>query len=224
MRPPRVLSRREAKLVTRNRLLRAGLELFAAHGYDGLTTGRIAREAGVAQPTFYVHFDDKDDLLRAIAADAVAELRVALRAVRLQLGRGGDLLAVTRESFRLPLEAIVSRHGDLLRLFLSELHRPHSEFGRSARALVAELSADLVDDVVASGMVAAVPAARLALVAESVVMLTMHFGMALVDDRQRDLDDIVDVLARATIQLLLAASAPAGTPRGRAAARRRRRG
>jgi AcrR family transcriptional regulator len=206
------LSRQESKLVTRQRLLRAGLALLAERGYEDLTTGRVARKAGVAQPTFYVHFRDKDDLLRAIALDAVAELRVALRAVRLRLGRPGDLLAATRESFRLPLAMITAQHRDLLRLFLSELYRPHSAFGRSARALVAELTADLIDDVRATGVAAAVPPAQLALFGETVVMLTIHFGLALVDGRVRDLDAVADLLARATVHLLLAAAAGGAAP------------
>jgi AcrR family transcriptional regulator len=226
------ISQREAaKQHTRNRLVRAGLALLAERGYQELTTGRIARRAGVAQPTFYVHFRDKDDLVRAIAVDTVAELRVALRTVRLGLGRGGDLLAVTRESFRVPLSVIAAQPADVLRLFLAELHRPQSVFGRSARALIAELTADLVEDVAAIGIAATVPAARLALIAETIILLTLHFGLAIVDGRERAVDDVADLLARTTVQLILAAATtaapaavvPAPGPRGRRSARRSRR-
>lgn len=231
-RPIGEISRQEAKRLTRTRLLRAGLALLAEEGYERLTTGRIARRAGVAQPTFYVHFRDKDDLLGAIAVDTVAQLRVALREVRLQLGRGGDLLAVTRESFRLPLSVIAAQPAAVLRLFLSELHRPRSAFGESARALVAELTADLVEDVAATGLAGAVPTARLALLAETVILLTLHLGVALVEGRERAVDDVADLLARTTVQLALAAATTAGpppsppptrAPRGRRGAPRSRR-
>ena len=46
--------------MTRHRLLRAATELLAEQGYERLTTGRVAERAGVAQPTFYVHFSDLD--------------------------------------------------------------------------------------------------------------------------------------------------------------------
>jgi AcrR family transcriptional regulator len=40
-------------------------------GYGGLSTGAVARAAGVAQPTFYVHFRDMDDLLRTIGTEQI---------------------------------------------------------------------------------------------------------------------------------------------------------
>lgn len=209
----RPLSRQESKLVTRHRLLEAGLALLAERGYEGVTTGRVARRAGVAQPTFYVHFRDKDELLRAVASDALAKIRVALREVRLRLGHGGDVMALTRETFRLPLSMMAEQHGDLLRLFVAELYRPHSAIGRSGRDLIAELTADLVEDLAAIGITAAVPTAELALISETVIMLTVHFGMAHVEARKLDLDALADLLARTTVYLLLDAAGSPPTPR-----------
>lgn len=207
--PRRALSREESKLVTRHRLIAAGLELLTEGGYENLTTGRVARRAGVAQPTFYVHFRDRDELVAAIAADAIGKMRGALRDVRLRIARGGDLLSLTRETYRLPLATIAEQHGDLLRLFVSELYRPHTEFGRAARALILELVSDLVEDLRTIGLEGAVPAATLALLSETVIMLTIHFGVAYVEGRQRDLDALADLLARTTVHLLLEAIAPA---------------
>jgi AcrR family transcriptional regulator len=60
---------------TRRRLLEAATELFAREGLHGATSARIAREAGVATGTFYLHFRDKEALFREIVRAALAELR-----------------------------------------------------------------------------------------------------------------------------------------------------
>jgi AcrR family transcriptional regulator len=60
---------------TRDRLLASGVALFAKHGLNGVTTHDIAREAGVASGTFYLHFPDKGALFREIAVDAEERLR-----------------------------------------------------------------------------------------------------------------------------------------------------
>lgn len=44
---------------TKRALLQAGEEVFAEYGFDGASVAEIARRAGVAQGTFYVHFTDK---------------------------------------------------------------------------------------------------------------------------------------------------------------------
>src|SRR5437879_6279712 len=45
--------------LTRERLVRAALELFTAHGYHETTTPQIAKKAGVAEGTIYRHFTSK---------------------------------------------------------------------------------------------------------------------------------------------------------------------
>lgn len=48
---------------TRQRLLRAALDLYASEGYRGTTTPLIAGRAGVAEGTIYRHFTGKEALL-----------------------------------------------------------------------------------------------------------------------------------------------------------------
>jgi AcrR family transcriptional regulator len=60
---------------TRRRLLEAAIALFAENGLHGVTSAQIARRAGVATGTFYLHFADKEALFREIAFGALAELR-----------------------------------------------------------------------------------------------------------------------------------------------------
>lgn len=60
---------------TRRRLVEAGTELFARQGLLPTTSTQIARAAGVAAGTFYLHFPDKHSLFREIAFAALADLR-----------------------------------------------------------------------------------------------------------------------------------------------------
>lgn len=56
---------------TRERLVRAALELFTTRGYHETTTPLIAARAGVAEGTIYRHFPSKEDLLNEIFRAAV---------------------------------------------------------------------------------------------------------------------------------------------------------
>lgn len=67
---------------TRQRLLRAGLELYTSVGFRATTTPMIAERAGVAEGTIYRHFGSKEELLNEAyrgaqrwASSLVAELR-----------------------------------------------------------------------------------------------------------------------------------------------------
>jgi AcrR family transcriptional regulator len=71
--PPTAPARSRAD--TRRRLIEAGTRLFAKQGLHGATSAQIARAAGVATGTFYLHFADKEVLFHEIAFAALAELR-----------------------------------------------------------------------------------------------------------------------------------------------------
>jgi AcrR family transcriptional regulator len=60
---------------TRRRLVEAATDLFASGGLHGVTSARIAAEAGVATGTFYLHFKDKEELFREIVFAALEDLR-----------------------------------------------------------------------------------------------------------------------------------------------------
>src|SRR4051812_3362907 len=91
------LSRETVEGSQRERMLRAIVELVAAHGYARTTVGGIAAKAGVSRTTFYEQFEPKEDCFRA-AYDAVAGQIVAAIGARAsgiedkreQLGAGID--------------------------------------------------------------------------------------------------------------------------------------
>jgi len=192
----RSLSREEGKLITRRRLLEAAATVLREEGLAALTTSRVARESGVAQPTFYVHFKDMDALLQALADEKISAIRVALREARrrIQAADGEDAL---RDTFRLPLRAFVEQ-PDLWRLFFQELHRPQSPLGRMAREIQTEMQRDLVEDLEAMGAPAGTPAERerVEMVAESLMVLTQTFGLGFIDGRYSDLEKVVDLLVQ----------------------------
>jgi AcrR family transcriptional regulator len=62
------------RLQSRRRLLDAAAGLFVERGYDRTRPQDIAREAGVATGTFYLHFRDKEDVFLAFADEAQRRL------------------------------------------------------------------------------------------------------------------------------------------------------
>ena len=65
--------REEAVQRTRAAILAAGRDLLASGGSAGLSTGAVARRAGVSRITVYNQFGSKDGLLRELAAGARRE-------------------------------------------------------------------------------------------------------------------------------------------------------
>ncbi len=64
-----ITERREReKEEIRSKILDAARELFAAEGYDKVTMRRIAEAIEYSPTTIYLHFEDKDDLVRALCS------------------------------------------------------------------------------------------------------------------------------------------------------------
>jgi AcrR family transcriptional regulator len=121
-------SRRE----TRRRLIEAGTELFARRGLYGATSAEIARQAGVAAGTFYLHFKDKRDLFREIAFAALAQLRQREDAAA--AGASGRV------------EELRARYHELLRFAEENRNLVRVLFGRRHEA--ADLGEDVLDAIV----------------------------------------------------------------------------
>ncbi|HET9385403.1 MAG TPA: TetR/AcrR family transcriptional regulator [Gemmatimonadales bacterium] len=65
--------------LTRQRLIRAALELFTTRGYHDTTTAQIAKKAGIAEGTIYKHFSSKQHLVNELYR---AAQRWAIRVVQ----------------------------------------------------------------------------------------------------------------------------------------------
>jgi AcrR family transcriptional regulator len=76
---------RERRARTRAELIRAARTLYAARTFDSVTVDDVVNAAEVAKGTFYVHFDDLDDLQSVLADDLAREFDELLQPRRLSL-------------------------------------------------------------------------------------------------------------------------------------------
>ena len=56
------------------RLLEAAIELFAANGFEGVSTGDVASRAGYSQAIIHYHFGSKDELWREAMTHLLRDL------------------------------------------------------------------------------------------------------------------------------------------------------
>src|SRR4051812_49541023 len=91
--------RREAEAqATRDKLVRAALELFSERGYASVGTEEIVARAKVTRGALYHHFADKRDLFRAVFERVEGEL----------MERIGESLEATDDPWELLLAGVAS--------------------------------------------------------------------------------------------------------------------
>ena len=86
----------------KHELVRAAIRLFAENGFDGTTTLRIAKAAGVTEPLIYYHFSNKDGLFTHILENAFSDYFARLDALPAQSAKAFDRI-----------EAIIGLHMDI---------------------------------------------------------------------------------------------------------------
>jgi AcrR family transcriptional regulator len=144
---------------TRERLVRAALELFTEQGYDATTVSEIAERAGgLTKMTFFRHFSDKREVLFAgqdthsrLLADAIATapaMATPLQAVAAALDAITSTFTEDRREFATRLVAVIAGNSELReraafkRIGLTEAMREALE-KRGVPHLTASLAAEL---------------------------------------------------------------------------------
>ena len=133
--------------LTRERLVRAALELFTTQGYHDTTTPAIAKKAGVAEGTMYRHFAGKQQFFNELYREAArwAEklvkdadaLRVGPREKLAELARG--LVAGAAREAAVARLFFVQRADDLLD---EESRKTARDFRLGLESLIAQGKAD----------------------------------------------------------------------------------
>jgi AcrR family transcriptional regulator len=127
---PRSL-RERVREATREALLEAAEQTFAEQGIEGARIEDIAARAGIAVGTFYNYFQDRDDLLRALAGVRRETLMERLDAAA-AAARGGPWQAQLLGFLRALLEHL-ERHRRFYSILLQAETRltPRPPFGSS---------------------------------------------------------------------------------------------
>lgn len=195
---PEGVTRDEAKLLTRRRLLEAATRLLGSEGYAPLTASKIAREAGIAQSSFYVHFKDKDDLLRTLADEMTARLRRTLRDTRRFALHEMDRDRI-RGAYRAAIEGMKANREVFL-LFVQEERQVGSPLGEYFRELAAEVHADFVEDLVRMGFAGQDATQRriVEMAADAIISMAVSIGVGHIEGRYPDLEECVELLAAFT--------------------------
>jgi len=195
--PDDKLTRKEAKERTRLRLIEAVLSHIRENGMSGLTTGRVAEAAGIAQSSFYVHFKDMDAALQAAADKMGQEMRGRLREQRERVDLSRAPKHNLRAAYEGTLRALLA-YPAVTDLMLSRRRDKNSPLGETLRALIAEAREDLIGDV---KRIFGDAASEFELEAEIIVGLTLVAVEGVLDGRIKDVETCLDPMVAMTTAL-----------------------
>jgi AcrR family transcriptional regulator len=99
-------------------IIEAGLEEFVARGFAATRLDDVARRAGVAKGTIYLHFKDKETLFEELVRTAIVPLINRLTAPPSPGGSIRDALEAFAQTFI--QEVATTRRGDIIRLIVAE--------------------------------------------------------------------------------------------------------
>jgi AcrR family transcriptional regulator len=188
---------------TRRRLLQAILKTIHRHGHSALTTGRVAQFAGVAQPTFYVHFRSMDQALEEVAEWVSQELGPSFGADPVDVDRPAEVL---QEALLRCTRALV-RDRKVAEVFLSSRRDRTSALGVRWTSLTDDLRGHMKEIV--TQVRPAISSDEAALHAELLVGVVFSVAEAHLDGRIADIERATSVACRAMVPSIAATSSVA---------------
>lgn len=131
---------------TRELIMDAATELFAARGVTSTSIDDIAEKAGIAKGSIYYNFESKAGLVEAIMARSSDLLSTALDQARQE--RSGVAL---RDQVVRALLRLVQEHAAAARVMVAELFRTERSWRESIATWRTVALTPLVDDLTESG-------------------------------------------------------------------------
>ncbi len=111
-------SRAERAAERRAAIVAAALDEFIARGFTATRLDDVAKRAGVAKGTIYLHFKDKETLFEELVRTAIVPLIGRLANLLPPTGSVRDALEAFAKTFI--EEVAMTRRGDIIRLIVAE--------------------------------------------------------------------------------------------------------
>ena len=193
------MTRKEAKRLTRKRLLEAARGILLSDGEEAISASAVARAAGVANATFYEHFANKQDLLRTLALELFTRLREELQGPRWDAIHAPTNEEKLRRQFRVPLE-VLTANPRLFRLSLGVRYRSSSALGESSLRHHGNTRRDLVQELIDRGYPASTPLERrrLEMIADTNIAAVEALALGHLSGRYPNLEEVIDILVLIT--------------------------
>src|SRR5256886_15303931 len=112
------LNRAERAVERRAAFIEAALDEFTARGFAATRLDDIAKRAGVAKGTIYLHFKDKESMFEELIRTAIVPLVTRLAAPPAPGGTVREAVETLAGTFI--REVASTRRGDIIRLIVSE--------------------------------------------------------------------------------------------------------
>lgn len=194
-----VLSRQDAKAVTRRRLIDGALALARSEGLTALTTGRIAAQAGLAQSSFYVHFSDRASCLREMGDVVGNQILDRIRVAQVELFNSmktGDLQSANRAFHAAVFDAILE-DPELIEVFLKLRRETSTPAGEGLHELERSARERVIADMSNFGLDRAF-GDDLGVFLDGVLGLIFGLTEGLLDGRNPDKERAIDMCAKMT--------------------------
>lgn len=129
------LTREQSKALTREKILMATVDTLVEEGAHGFSMNKVAKRAGIAQPSFYVHFANLDELFQAVTDEAfvryIEPMQKTLQAV-LQDIDIDKVKGVLDNMFLLAFD-VIRDQKDIVRMIWAEREQTKSPFAHYLR-------------------------------------------------------------------------------------------
>jgi AcrR family transcriptional regulator len=116
--PKSAANRAEKAAERRAAIVEAALNEFIARGFTATRLDDVARSAGVAKGTIYLHFKDKESMFEELVRTALVPLVNRIAAPQVPIGTVRDVIEAFAATFI--REVANTRRGDIIRLIVAE--------------------------------------------------------------------------------------------------------
>lgn len=179
------------------RVLAAGLTLFAERGWDGLTIAEVCRQSGVSAPSIYARVDGKAGLFRAVHEKWLADVDRSEPAMASEVNGVGNPDAVIASAAAAEIIVRIFRKHEAMLRAVSD-RAPHDP---ALHARGSEASRAMIDRVAQTVPLSRTDASAILRTIYAECVLRLRYGAAFLTESAETDDDFLDRMQRVARRL-----------------------